>query len=123
MNPRREFHSIDEYISAFPEGVREKLKQMRRTIHECVPEAEEAIAYSMPTFRLHGDLVHFAAFQRHIGFYPTSSGIEAFKAELAGYRHSKGAVQFPLDRPLPLPLVREIVLYRAAENRSRKGRI
>jgi uncharacterized protein YdhG (YjbR/CyaY superfamily) len=89
---------------------------------EAAPEAEEAISYRMPTFKLKGNLVYFAAHKSHIGFYPTSSGIEAFKQVLAGYKSSKGAVQFPLDKPLPLDLVGEIVKYRVAENLKKAER-
>lgn len=103
----------------FPDDVQEKLQAIRRTVHECAPEAVEAISYSMPTFKLNGNLVHFAAFQRHIGFYPTASSIAAFQEKLGRYHHSKGAVQFPLDEPLPLGLVREIVMYRVEENRAK----
>ncbi len=85
-------------------------------IQEAAPEATETINYQMPTFVLHGNLVHFAAQKKHIGFYPTPSGIEAFQAELAGYKSSKGAVQFPLDQPLPLELIGRIVTFRVAEN-------
>lgn len=108
--------TIDEYIRAFPGDLQEKLKALRKTIHVAAPEAEEKISYQMPTFHLKGNLVHFAAFRSHIGFYPAPSGILAFKKELAGYKSSKGAVQFPIDRPLPLALIARIVKFRVAEN-------
>jgi len=108
--------TIDEYIQAFPEDLQDKLKALRKTIHAAAPEADEKISYRMPTFHLKGNLVHFAAFRSHIGFYPAPSGILAFKKELAGYRSSKGAVQFPIDRPLPLALIARIVKFRVAEN-------
>jgi uncharacterized protein YdhG (YjbR/CyaY superfamily) len=120
QTPRKAFTSIDEYISAFPEDIQQKLQEMRRTIHECAPEATEAISYSMPTFKLNGNLVHFAAFQHHIGFFPAASGVEEFAKQLSGYKHSKGAIQFPLDQPLPLDLVREIVRFRVQENLAKK---
>ena len=113
---KKEFTTIDEYIALFPPDIGKKLEQMRATIKAAAPAAQEKISYQMPTFFLHGNLVHFAAHTSHIGFYPAPSGIEAFKNELAAYRNSKGAVQFPLDQPLPLDLVAEIVKFRAAEN-------
>ena len=113
---RPQFESIDEYIAAFPEPVRAILEEMRRIIHEAAPDAVEAIAYQIPTFGLKGkNLVHFAAFRNHIGFYPTSSGIEAFQAELSPYKTSKGTVQFPLGEPIPHDLVRRIVAFRVDE--------
>lgn len=108
--------TIDSYIAAFPEDVQAILQQIRRTIHEAAPEATEAISYQMPTFRLYGNLVHFAAFKNHIGFYPVPSGIEAFQEELAAYKQGKGSVQFPLDKPMPYDLITRIVQYRVAEN-------
>jgi len=109
------FTSIDEYIASFPADVQERLRQMRAAIREAAPEAQEKISYQMPTFFLQGNLVHFAAFKNHIGFYPAPRGIEAFKDELAAYEGAKGSVQFPLDQPLPLDLVRRIVLFRVAD--------
>lgn len=115
--------SIDEYISQFPGEVQERLRELRRVIREAAPDAEEKLSYRMPAFVLHGNLVYFAAFKNHIGFYPTSSGIEAFKAELAGFKGAKGSVQFPLDKPLPYELISRIVRFRVAENIARaKGR-
>lgn len=112
--------SIDEYIAGFPADVQQILQQIRQTIREAAPGAQEAISYQMPTFKLHGNLVHFAAFKQHIGFYPTPSGIDAFKDELAPYASSKGAVQFPLDQPIPHDLIRRIVAFRAQENIDRR---
>ena len=111
--------SIDDYIASFPPDIQERLHAMRATIRAAAPEAEERIAYQMPTFWQGGNLVHFAAFKNHIGFYPTPSGIEAFAADLARYPGSKGAIRFPLDEPLPLDLVRRIVEHRVAENRAK----
>jgi uncharacterized protein YdhG (YjbR/CyaY superfamily) len=109
--------TIDEYIRTFPPEVREILEKMRETIHETAPEAEEAIRYGIPTFRLNdGNLVHFAAFEHHIGFYPTPSAIKAFREELSPYKHAKGSIQFPIDRPIPYDLVRKIVEYRVKES-------
>jgi uncharacterized protein YdhG (YjbR/CyaY superfamily) len=108
--------TIDQYIAGFPADVQQILQQIRQTIREAAPDAQEAISYQMPTFKLYGNLVHFAAYKKHIGFYPTPSGIEAFKDELAPYASSKGAVQFPLDQPMPNDLIRRIVTFRVAEN-------
>lgn len=111
--------TIDEYISRFPKEIQERLETMRATIREAAPEAEEAISYQMPTFKLNGNLVHFAAFQHHIGFYPAPTGIEQFEKELSRFKGGKGSIQFPLDQPLPLELVRKIVKFRVAENLKR----
>ena len=113
------FASIDEYIADFPPEIRDKLSQIREVIREAAPEATEKISYQMPTFDLHGNLVHFAAFKNHIGFYPAPRGIEAFKEELAAYKGAKGSVQFPLDRLLPLDLIGRIARFRAEENKER----
>jgi uncharacterized protein YdhG (YjbR/CyaY superfamily) len=111
---------MDEYIDSFPEDVQRILNELRQTIREVAPDAEETINYEIPTFTLNGNLVHFAAFANHIGFYPTPSGMEAFKNELSGYKGSKGSVQFPIHEPLPLPLIRRIVEYRVKENLEKK---
>jgi uncharacterized protein YdhG (YjbR/CyaY superfamily) len=116
MDTSVQFNTIDEYIALFDEDVQARLHQLRDTIRAAAPEAAEKIAYQMPTFYLYGNLVHFAAFAHHIGFYPVPSGIEAFRDELAPYKQGKGSVQFPLDKPLPLDLVRRIVAFRVAEN-------
>ena len=110
--------TIDAYIAAFPDDVQAILQQVRRTIREAAPEATEAIAYGMPTFRLHGNLVHFAAFKNHIGFYPVPSGMAAFQEELSAYKQGKGSVQFPLAQPMPYDLIRRIVQFRVEENRA-----
>src|SRR5438132_10832662 len=112
MQGRKHFESIDEYIKTFPPDVQKTLEKMRRTIRKAVPEAEEAISYQIPTFKLNGNLVHFAAFKNHIGFYPTSSGIAAFKKELSPYARSKGTVQFPIEKPVPYDLVKKIAMLR-----------
>jgi uncharacterized protein YdhG (YjbR/CyaY superfamily) len=116
-----QYKNIDDYIKDFPEDIGAILQQMRQTIHEAAPEAAEAISYQMPTFKLNGNLVHFAASKNHIGFYPTPSGIERFKAELSSYKTSKGAVQFPLDKPIPYDLVKKIVVFRAGEALQNKA--
>ena len=113
------FESIDDYISKFPPEIQEILEMIRKVIKESAPDAEEKISYQMPTFALHGNLVYFAAYKNHIGFYPTSSGIDAFKHELSGYKVSKGTVQFPIGKPLPYELIRKIVKFRADENIKR----
>src|SRR3954447_24753645 len=110
------FSSIDEYILQFPPEVQEILANLRNVIKESAPEAVEKISYQMPTFALHGNLVHFAAYQKHIGFYPAASGIAAFTDKLLEYKTSKGAVQFPIDKPLPYELIKEIVRFRVDEN-------
>ena len=119
-NTRPAFTTIDEYIAGFPAEIQEKLREMRRVIHETAPEATEKISYQMPTFFLNGNLVHFAAFKNHIGFYPAPTGLDAFKEEISKYPNSKGAVQFPMDRPIPFDLVRRIVEYRREENLKKK---
>jgi uncharacterized protein YdhG (YjbR/CyaY superfamily) len=108
--------SIDEYIAAFPPETKKILQELRATIKAAAPDAVEKISYQIPTFYLNGNLVHFAAFKNHIGFYPTPSGIQAFKQELSIYESAKGSVQFPIDKPLPLKLVGKIVKFRVAEN-------
>jgi len=110
------FNSIDEYILQFPPEIQEILKMFRKVIKETAPEAEEKISYQMPTFALHGNLVHFAAHKNHIGFYPAPSGIDAFKNELSEYKGAKGSVQFPIDKPMPYELISKIVKFRVAEN-------
>jgi len=108
--------NIDEYIAGFPQEVQEILEKVRMTIREAAPDAEETINYQIPTFTLKGNLVHFAAFEKHIGFYPTPTGIEKFKNELFVYEGAKGSVKFPLDKPIPFDLISEIVKFRVAEN-------
>ena len=110
------FSTVEEYIAGFPAETQALLETMRATIRAAAPGAEERISYQMPAFALHGNLVYYAALKNHIGFYPTGSGIEAFKDELAGYEVTKGSVKFPMGRPLPLDLIRRIVEYRVAQN-------
>ena len=120
MTPKQEApQTIDAYIAGYPEEVQAILQLIRRTIHETAPEATEAISYRMPTFKLHGNLVHFGAFKSHIGFYPVPSGMEAFKDELAGYKQGKGSVQFPLNKPMPLDLIRRMVEFRVQESKGK----
>lgn len=113
---RTKFEDIDSYIASFPEETRKLLQQLRITISKAAPEAKETINYGMPTFTLKGNLVHFAAFKNHIGFYPAPSGIEAFKKELSGYDGAKGSVQFPIAKPIPFDLISKIVEFRVKEN-------
>jgi uncharacterized protein YdhG (YjbR/CyaY superfamily) len=108
--------TIDEYIQGFPPDVQEILQKVRFTIHEAAPLATEKISYQMPTFYLKGNLVHFAAFKNHIGFYPVPSGIDAFKEELSVYKQGKGSVQFPFDQPIPYDLIRRVTQFRVEEN-------
>lgn len=117
--------SIDEYIAGFPKEVQEILEKVRATIRKAAPDAEEAIKYQIPTFTLNGNLVHFAAFKKHIGLYPAPRALEEFKDELSGYKGAKGSVQFPLDQPIPFDLIGRIVEYRvkvSLEEQKPKGR-
>lgn len=116
--------SIDKYIQKFPSEAQEILKNIRKVIKESAPDAEEKMSYQMPTFALYGNLVHFAAYKNHIGFYPTPSGIDAFKQELSEYKGSKGAVQFPFEKPIPYELISKIVKFRVNENIEKaKGKL
>jgi uncharacterized protein YdhG (YjbR/CyaY superfamily) len=108
--------TIDEYISAFPENVQDKLREMRLTIRNAAPEAEEKISYRMPAFTLKGMLVYFAAHKNHIGFYPFTTAIKAFRNELTPYHTSKGGIQFPHETPLPVGLIRKMIEFRVREN-------
>lgn len=108
--------NIDDYIARFPPDVQLLLKQVRATIKEVAPEAQEAIKYAMPAFILQGDLVYFAAFKTHIGFYATPTAHESFQAELSAYKTGKGSVQFPLDQPMPLDLIARMVAFRVQQN-------
>ncbi|AIQ57584.1 iron chaperone [Paenibacillus borealis] len=112
------YESVDQYIAAFAPEVQEILQTLRKVIREAAPEAEEKISYQMPTLFLHKNLVHFAAFKNHIGFYPAPRGIEAFKEELAQYKGAKGSVQFPINEPLPYELITRIVKFRVEENQQ-----
>jgi len=110
------FVSIDEYIATFPKEIQKVLEELRATIKAAAPEAEEKISYQMPTFALKGNLVHFAAFKNHIGFYGASGAIQAFRNDTSIYAGAKGTLRFPIDKPLPLELIRRIVKFRVAEN-------
>ncbi|MCL8265956.1 iron chaperone [Leptospira weilii] len=115
------FKDVDDYISRFPENIQKILEELRFVIRKSAPEAEEKISYQIPAFVFHGNLVYFAAYKKHIGFYPTSSGIRAFQSELMKYKTSKGAVQFPINQPLPLKLIAKIVKYRVKENKEKRN--
>jgi len=111
---------IDEYIAGFPQDVQDMLEKMRKTIRRAAPDAEETISYRIPTFKLKGPLVYFAAFKAHIGFYPVTSAVkEKFKKELSIYERAKGTVRFPLDKPIPYTLIGRIVKFRVKENMER----
>lgn len=112
-------NTIDGYIAGFPKDVQHILQKIRAIVHDAAPDAEEALKYRIPTFVLNGNLVHFAAFEKHIGFYPTPSGIEQFKDVLSAYNSAKGSVQFPLDSPIPYSLIKKIVKFRVNENRNK----
>lgn len=120
MEKKPGYASIDEYIASFPVDIQKKLQELRDLIRQTAPDAEEKISYQMPTFYLNGNLVHFAAYPKHIGFYPAPSGVARFTSELSKYKHAKGSVQFPIEEPLPVELIQRIVRYRVEEN-SKKG--
>jgi uncharacterized protein YdhG (YjbR/CyaY superfamily) len=113
--------SIDEYIAEFPPETQRVLQEVRAVIRAAAPQATETISYSIPTFDLNGrHLAHFAGFAHHVGFYPTPRGIEEFEAELSRFKQGRGSVQFPLDQPMPVDLIRRMVEFRAAEDNARK---
>jgi uncharacterized protein YdhG (YjbR/CyaY superfamily) len=122
MEPNKQKHveTIDEYISSYPENAQKTLRKFRQTIRESAPQAQEVISYKIPTFKLNGYLVHFGAFKDHIGFFPTSSGVSAFKKQLHKYKTAAGTIQFPYDKPIPYDLVRKIVKYRVKENSGKR---
>ncbi len=119
MASEREYETIDEYIASFPKDVQVILEKFRQAIKDAAPEAEEAISYRMPAFKQNGILVWFAAFKNHIGFYPKISSIEEFKDKLSAYQTSKGTIQFPINKPIPFDLIKEIVRFRVKENSNR----
>jgi uncharacterized protein YdhG (YjbR/CyaY superfamily) len=116
MDTTKTYNTIDEYIALFPEEVQRKLREIRAVIKAAAPDAQERISYQMPAFTFHGNLVYFAAFKNHIGFYPLPQGIEEFKGELSVYKGAKGSVQFPMDQPIPYDLITKIVKFRAKGN-------
>ncbi|HSM24170.1 MAG TPA: DUF1801 domain-containing protein, partial [Anaerolineaceae bacterium] len=122
MEKKPSYQTIDEYIAQFPEDIQKILQEVRSVVKESAPDATEKISYQMPTFFLKGNLVHFAAYKNHIGFYPVPSGIEKFKEELSQFKGAKGSVQFPIDKPMPLDLISRIVLFRVEENLANAAR-
>ncbi len=119
LSRRTKFRDISGYIAKFPPKIRKLLRQVRKTVHESAPRAKEAISYGIPTFRLNGNLVHFAAFKDHISFFPTSSGIRRFRKELSKYQTAAGTIHFPIGGQLPLGLIRRITRFRVKENERR----
>lgn len=117
------YHDIDGYIQNYPKDVQALLKKMRTVIKKNAPGATETISYGIPTYKLNGNLVHFGGFKRHVGFFPTPSGIRAFQKELSEYRTTKGAIQFPLDKALPLDLIKKIVVFRVKEDMAKAQKI
>lgn len=113
---KKQIETVDDYIKSFPRDVAIKLESIREAVRKSAPKAQETISYYMPAFKLHGMLLYFAAFSRHIGFYPLTSAIKEFRKELSNYRTAKGSIQFPLNRPVPLPLIKKIVKFRVKEN-------
>ncbi len=114
------FKSVDEYIAAQPAAAQTRLRALRKIVKEVAPKAEEKLSYGIPYYSLGGRLVYFAAFKNHIGFYPMKAAIRNFQKELAGYETAPGTVRFPLDKPLPLPLIRRIITFRTKENLAQK---
>lgn len=117
---KQKYQTVDEYIADFPENVQLYLKKFRSLIKSVAAEAEESISYNMPAYKLYGPLVYFAGYKNHIGFYATPTGHQAFEKELSKYKAGKGSVQFPLDEPLPIELIKKIVQFRATENLNKK---
>lgn len=117
----KQYKSIDQYIRAFPKNIQTVLKKIRKVIKNNAPQAQEAIKYQIPTFILNGNLVHFAAWEKHIGFYPTPSITRKFKNELAKYEFAKGSIKFPLSKPMPFGLIKKIVQFRVKENLAKQG--
>lgn len=116
---RKRPNDFDDYLNRFPKEVQQRLQKMRLTVKRAAPQAKEKISYGIPSFTLNGMLVWFAAFKNHIGFYPRTSAIAAFKKELSVYKGAKGSVQFPFDKPLPLALISRMVKFRVKENLSK----
>jgi uncharacterized protein YdhG (YjbR/CyaY superfamily) len=119
MDKSSKVETTEEYIAQFPPAIQKKLKEMRRVIKAVAPGATERISYQLPCFYLNGNLVYFGAMTSHLGFYPTGSGVAHFEKQLNKYKHSKGAIQFPLDEPLPRALIQKIVKFRVKENLAR----
>lgn len=122
IKPSTKFESVDKYISVFPEATQSLLQKLRKTIKDTAPQAEEVISYNIPAFKLNGMLVFYAAYEKHIGFYPTPPAIKVFKNELKDYQTSKGAIQFPIEKDIPTALVKKIVSYRVKENMEKASK-
>ena len=120
IKPGTKFKSVDEYLSVFPAATKSVLQEMRDTIKKAAPQAEEVISYNIPAYKFNSILVYFAGYANHIGFYPTGSGIEAFKKEFSVYKNSKGAVQFPIDKPLPSALITKVVKFRINQTQQKQ---
>lgn len=120
MGKTKKSTEVDRYIAGFPTKTQEYLEQVREVVLETAPDAEEVISYQMPAYKYNGMLVYFAGYKNHIGFYPTASGIEHFQKDIAKYKNSKGAVQFPLDEPLPVKLIARMTAFRLKENKSKE---
>ena len=120
LKKAKKVETIDEYVSTFPKNVQEILEELREAIRDAAPNTKETISYQIPTFKLKGNLVHFAAFKNHIGFYPTPSAIVEFEEELSEYETAKGSVKFPMGKPLPIDLIKRIVEFRVTENLDKK---
>jgi len=118
--PKKQFETIDEYIATFPKNVQEILQKLRQTIKDSAPNAKETISYQIPTFKLNGNLVNFAAYENHIGFYPTPSALKEFKKELSQYDIGKGTIKLPIDEPIPIDLIKRLVKFRVNENLAKK---
>lgn len=118
---RKKFHTVEEYLSALPKPARDSAERLRKIIRRTAPRAEEVISYNLPAFRWHGMLAWYGVFKVHLGLYPKASAIAAFRRELAGYKTSKGAIQFPLGKPIPETLVARIIKFRIKENRRRSA--
>jgi len=121
ISPKKEFKTIEDYIATFPPNVQIILQRIKQAIHEAAPQAQEVISYSMPAFKQKRILVWFAAFKNHIGFFPKVSAVETFKDRLTDYKTSKGTIQFPLDKPIPIALIKEIVKFRLEEEHIEKA--
>lgn len=119
MDQTASFETIDEYIALFPKPVQKMMQEVRKTISQAAPEAVECISYKMPTFKMKRNLVHFAAYKHHIGFYPGAGGIDAFQDEIKQYKNAKGSVQFPIDEPMPLELIKKVTTFRVKQEMER----
>jgi len=118
--PKKQFETVDDYIAKFNQKVQKILKEIRQTNRDSAPNAKETISYQIPTYKLNGNLVHFAAYENHIGFYPTPSALKEFKKELSQYDIGKGTIKLPIDEPIPIDLIKRLVKFRVNENLAKK---